>query len=137
MPALLQEYRDPKFGVINAIRDTQQPVEGLLKCQNMYFRENEYQKLPGFTELHSTQIADSDVLAVTDWVKQSTQEVFTLAVVNGSLYKKGPKDSDFVKIQGGFTLSQQVEFLHDRDNVYFGSDRDDRDWETTARVNTS
>lgn len=125
MPVTVQQYRDPKYGVINAIRDTEQPPEGIVMAQNMYYRENEWQKLPGMTEHDTTQLDTEPVWSIYDFIKQSTQESFVMAVCNGKLYRRGPKDSAFTQVAGGITKGSQVEFIEDRDRLYYGSDSDD------------
>lgn len=122
---LLKKYEDPKYGVLNAIRDSEQPFEGIVKAQNMLFRENEWVKTPGLTEINDTVIGTDPIWGVHVFNQVGSGKSFILATSGGSLYKYDEAARSFTEIFNGFTPNTQVEFLDDGDFCYFGSDEND------------
>lgn len=122
MPSEIQQYKDFKHGVVNAIEVSEIPVEAVYKAQNFYYRENWWRKLPGFVEINPTTLGTDPVWGLVKWRQLNTGKVFVIATSGGNVYNYDEGTKTFSSIYTGLVANQPIEFYQDRDHLYFGSD---------------
>ena len=122
---LKKAYKDFKYGVINDIEASEIPHEAFVKMDGFYFRENFIRKLPGLAELNPTAIGANPVWGMINFHRLIPQDSALIAASGGNIYKFDEGSRAFTSIHSGMVPNQQVEFLEDVNQLYFGSQSDD------------
>lgn len=116
-----QEYKDFKLGVVNAIKPTRLPLEALSKLQNFYQVDGEIKKMPGLTEINPTAIGTDGVTSVFKFHQIAPKRNHILAVTGTDLWKFDYGTRAFTSVYSNIIQDGEIEFLEDRNSLYFGS----------------
>lgn len=120
---MISTFRDFKFGLVNAIPPSEIPKEALAKCQNFWYRDGRFKKIPGLTEIHASPTGTNGVWSVFRSHRLTPKESTKLKSTSTSVYKQNA-DLTWTSIYSPIQLDAQIEYLEYPPYVYFGSKYD-------------
>ena len=117
---LIDKFSDFKFGVVNAIEESELPKEALFRSQNMHYQENRWRKLPGLSEAHTTQLAAFPVWSIGKWYSLVPSASKLLASCGTDLFAE-QSDGSYASIDSLVISGALIEYLNVPPFVYYGS----------------
>ena len=117
---LIDKFSDFKFGVVNAIEESELPKEALFRSQNMHYQENRWRKVPGLSEAHTTQLAAFPVWSIGKWYSLVPSASKLLASCGTDLFAE-QSDGSYASIDSLVISGALIEYLNVPPFVYYGS----------------
>ena len=116
----VDRYTDFKFGVINAIRESNLPKEAMFRSQNMHYKENDWLKVPGLEIINTSQLAAYPVWSVGKWHSLIPAQSKLLASCGTDLFAQ-QNDNTYVSVDDLVISGALIEYLNVPPFVYYGS----------------
>ncbi len=116
----VERFNDFKFGVVNAIDESEIPKEAIFRSQNWHYKENRWRKMPGLAEIHTNQLAAFSVWSIGKWFSIVPKASKLLASCGTDLYAQN-LDNTFTSVDSLVIAGAQIEYLNVPPFVYYGS----------------
>lgn len=116
----VDRYSDFKFGVVNAIEESELTKEAMFRSQNMFYKENRWRKLPGLSELSTTQLTAFPVWSIGKWYSLVPSASKLLASCGTDLYARDTNGT-FSSVDSLVISGALIEYLNVPPFIYYGS----------------